>query len=201
MTRGRPKTFNDDAVLEKAMLVFWRKGFDAATLEDIDQATGIPRQSLYRSFKNKRTLFLLSLDYYQDRVASRILSILEQDRPAIENIKAVFDSWQSAIASKNGLGCLMGNTAAQFLPNDEDVRARVLHHQERFVSSFEQALIQGQNEGCINKSIKAKSMARTIIITTTGLLTMSRVTPPPEAARDVLDTLILLIEPDKKQTI
>ena len=80
MARGRPKKFDDKVVLEKAMEVFWRKGFDSTTLSDIDQATQIPRQSLYRAFKNKRTLFLNALDYYQNRVVKNIVETLGNDR-------------------------------------------------------------------------------------------------------------------------
>ena len=194
MARGRPKKFDDKVVLEKAMEVFWRKGFDSTTLNDIDQATQIPRQSLYRAFKNKRILFLNALDYYQNRVVKSVLETLEKDRPAIENLELVFTRWQNAMTQKQGLGCLMGNTAAQFLPDDVDVRNRVLAHQDRLINSLEKALAQGQSEGSVNVHMNPKSMARMIISTVNGLLSISRVGPPQSIAQDVLQTLMSLIQ-------
>ena len=75
MKRGRPKQFDDDEVLARAMQVFWRKGYDATSLDDLVEAMGIPRQSLYRTFTDKHTLFLRALEYYDQNVTSRILAV------------------------------------------------------------------------------------------------------------------------------
>ena len=148
---------------------------------------------MYRAFKNKRTLFLNALDYYQNRVVKNIVETLGNDRPAIENLELVFASWQKAMTQKQGLGCLMGNTAAQFLPDDVDVRNRVLEHQNQLIDSLEKALSQGQSEGSVNVHTNAKSMARMIISTVNGLLSISRMEPPQTIAQDVLQTLMSLI--------
>ena len=97
MKRGRPKQFDDDEVTAIAMQVFWRKGYDATSLDDLVEAMGIPRQSLYRTFTDKHTLFLRALEYYDQNVTSVILGILSAEAPAIENLRNVFEAWKQAV--------------------------------------------------------------------------------------------------------
>src|SRR5512139_3231149 len=65
---GRPRSFDPDEVLEHAMGVFWRKGFDATGVADLEAATGLGRQSLYGAFGDKRALFAQVVDFYFARV-------------------------------------------------------------------------------------------------------------------------------------
>src|SRR5207249_2480008 len=62
--RGRPRTFDPNLALDRALEVFWRKGYEGASLSDLTKATGINRPSLYAAFGNKENLFRLALDRY-----------------------------------------------------------------------------------------------------------------------------------------
>jgi TetR/AcrR family transcriptional regulator, copper-responsive repressor len=64
MRTGRPKNFNREEVLDKAIPVFWKRGFSDATLADLEAATGVNRSGLYTEFKDKEDLFLASLRHY-----------------------------------------------------------------------------------------------------------------------------------------
>ncbi len=194
MPRGRPKQFEDEAVLRRAMEVFWRQGYDATTLEDLVEAMNIPRQSLYRTFSDKRTLFLRALDFYETTVASRVIQALEAEGPAIKNIETVFRGWSKALTDPKSAGCLIGNSFTQFLPDDDDVRQRLLRHQRRMVDSMRKALKRGQLEGDVSSEVDPKLMARTIIAAIFGLLSMSRMAPPSSIARDVLRNLLATVK-------
>src|SRR5882724_6357466 len=74
--RGRPRTFDIDAALDAALHVFWRKGYDGASLADLTGAMGINRPSLYAAFGNKEALFRKALDRYVDRPAAFVLEAL-----------------------------------------------------------------------------------------------------------------------------
>ena len=62
---GRPKNFNREGVLEKALPVFWKHGFADASLHDLERATGVNKSGLYSEFEDKGDLFVQSLRYYQ----------------------------------------------------------------------------------------------------------------------------------------
>src|SRR5438874_8768237 len=66
-TRGRPRTFDVDETLDRALKVFWRKGYDGASLPDLTRAMGINRPSLYAAFGNKQSLFCKALKRYHER--------------------------------------------------------------------------------------------------------------------------------------
>src|SRR5687768_6284787 len=75
--RGRPRNFDPDEVLDRAMRVFWRKGYAATSLSDLTAATGINRASLYATFGNKESLFQRALDRYTQGPFSYFRGALE----------------------------------------------------------------------------------------------------------------------------
>jgi len=191
--RGRPKQFNDDQVLALAMQVFWRKGYDATSLDDLVEAMGIPRQSLYRTFTDKHTLFLRALEYYDQNVTSVILGILSADAPAIDNLRNVFEAWKQAINSPERMGCLMVNTSTQVPPDDAEVIKIVEENRRRGAAVFEKTLRRAQKEGDVDAKINPKVASRTICAAVNGLLGMSRTGASDAFKRDVLASLPALV--------
>ncbi|MFK7914187.1 MAG: TetR/AcrR family transcriptional regulator [Pseudomonadales bacterium] len=193
MKRGRPKQFDDDEVLARAMQVFWRKGYDATSLDDLVEAMGIPRQSLYRTFTDKHTLFVRALQHYDQNVMSVILGVLSAKGPAIDNLRAVFEVWKRSINSPERMGCLMVNTSTQVPPDDSEVIKIIEENRKRGVAIFEKTLRRAQKEGDVDPSINPKVASRTICATVNGLLGMSRTGASDAFKKDVLASLPGLI--------
>lgn len=196
MKRGRPKKFNDNDALERAMRVFWKSGYDATSLDDLLTAMAIPRQSLYRTFNDKRTLFLRALELYGNRASTVITNILQADGLAIDNINALFKLWSESLNSPENNGCMIQNTCSQSVQSDKQAIELVYIHQQRLTGAFEQALRQGQLEGSISLSIDTKAIARTIISSINGLYSLSRVGLQAEFSDDVIRTLKSLVRAD-----
>jgi len=72
----RPREFDIDTALERAMQVFWAKGYESTSLDDLCEATGVGRSSLYSAFNDKRDLYLRALDHYENASAARIAAAL-----------------------------------------------------------------------------------------------------------------------------
>jgi TetR/AcrR family transcriptional repressor of nem operon len=196
MNLGRPKTFDNNAVLEQAMRLFWRHGYDATSLNDLLNVMKIPRQSLYRTFGDKRTLFLRSLELYGKHMSQTVMHSLTADRPGIENINETFQIWSNGLSSSERNGCLLQNTCSQSVFNDTDVAAIVLEYQRRITEAFEAALKRGQLEGDVRPSIDPKAIANTVASSINGLLGLSRIGLPQEVSNDVIQTLKSLIQTD-----
>ena len=189
MARGRPREFDELAALEQAMTVFWQHGYDAVSLDDLEVATGLARQSLYRTFGNKRKLFLRALDFYGEQMIGPVVDALKADGRAIDNIHGVINMWRVGTTSPGGPGCMLVNTCSQFLDTDKDVTALVLMHQGRLASAFQGALKQAQAEGDVDPTINARSMGRTFVCVGGGVMGMSRMGSSPTFTRDVLRTM------------
>ena len=189
MPRGRPKQFNDDEVLARAMYVFWRKGYDATSLDDLIAAMGIPRQSLYRTFTDKHTLFLRALKYYDENVMSVVINLLTAKGPAVDNLRAVFEVWRQSVNSPEQMGCLMVNTSTQVAPDDTEVIKVLEANRKRGAAAFEKTLKRAQKEGDIDPSINPKVASRTICATVNGLLGMSRTGASTAFKSDVLNSI------------
>ena len=189
MTRGRPREFDESTALQQAMTAFWRHGYDAVSIDDLQDATGLARQSLYRTFGDKRTLFVRALDFYGEQMIGPVVDALNSDGRAIDNIHRVFKMWEAGATLPDGPGCMIVNTCSQFLNADEDVTALVLKHQGGIASAFQDALKRAQDEGDVDPAINARGMGRTFACVVGGLMGLSRMGASTAFTRDVLRTL------------
>src|SRR3954470_2591512 len=93
---GRPRSFDEDQVLDQIMFLFWQKGYEATGLVDLEQATGLGRQSLYGAFGDKRAFFLRVVEHYFERVLKpHIVDVLDAPGSARANVERIFEQWQS----------------------------------------------------------------------------------------------------------
>lgn len=194
MNRGRPKSFNDNDVLERAMNVFWKSGYDATSLDDLLVAMAIPRQSLYRTFGDKHTLFLKSLMLYGERIGNTISLIQASEGSAPDKIDALFRVWSEGVKSPAGDGCMMQNTSGQSVMKDKEVIDILMTHQQLMTSALQTLITQGKLEKSIKDSTDAVAVTRTIISAINGLFGLSRISLQDEFSNDVLKTLRSLIE-------
>src|SRR3977135_1973575 len=107
MPNGRPREFDADQALDRALQVFWRKGYEGASLPDLTRAMGINRPSLYAAFGNKEALFRKALDSYHDGPAAFVRGALEEPT-ARAVVEALLRGTVDLLSSpRNPPGCLM----------------------------------------------------------------------------------------------
>jgi TetR/AcrR family transcriptional repressor of nem operon len=137
----RTKEFDPDQVLEKAMQIFWMKGYEATTVQDLVDAMGINRFSIYSTFGNKRQLFLKALDHYCDQVISGAFEILEKYEEGAGAIRKFFMAILEFNRSKHGShGCFVVNSTVELAPHDDTTANRIKEHLDRLESAFSKAL-------------------------------------------------------------
>lgn len=135
---ARPYSFDPQAALNAAMHVFWRVGYDLASLTELQNAMGIQRGSLYQEFESKKNLFLKALELYVVQFVDPGITLLNNtDFTGRERIKRFFDM----IPSDENRGCMLCNSAAGAAGTDRDVRDAVSVQLERLRDAFSKALI------------------------------------------------------------
>ena len=122
---GRPREFDEGTALDGAMRLFWRVGYDAVTMPDLEKATGLARSSLYNAFGGKRDLYLKALGRFHDRLADALFSPLESGTRGLDDLHAFFDRLEGGIGGLLGegpfRGCFIVNSMVEFAGRDADV--------------------------------------------------------------------------------
>ena len=120
---ARPREFEREEVVRKALAVFWRQGYQATSVQDLVGATGLNRGSLYGTFGDKHGLFLEAVEYYRTNVTAQRLARLEEPGPARDRIATFFkEVIEFSVGEGRLLGCLMTNAAIERAPHDRDTR-------------------------------------------------------------------------------
>lgn len=124
---GRPRSFDPEEAALAAVEVFWQKGYDGASLDDLTAALGINRPSLYNAFGDKRGLFLAALEAYGRNFGMKALEVFEAE-PDIR--EAVFGFFATALANATrpdaARGCLVGSATLASLTTTEGVAEAIL---------------------------------------------------------------------------
>jgi AcrR family transcriptional regulator len=124
--RGRPRSFDRDSALDAAVLVFWDKGYDGSSIEDLTHVMGINRPSLYATFGNKRDLFMQAIDRYAATHGNRAFSAFRLEADNRRAIERFFDaSIECALAEGTPRGCLINTVATEAAENDADLRDKL----------------------------------------------------------------------------
>ena len=122
MPPGRPRAFDTEEVLEKALCVFWQKGYEGTSMPDLTKAMGINRPSIYAAFGNKETLFRKALDLYIGRKHARVRQALD-DSTAQNGMSRIFHEMANALVrTDEPKGCLLVQGALTCSEAAEDIR-------------------------------------------------------------------------------
>lgn len=193
MPPGRPKAFETDDALDRALDVFWDKGFEQTSIADLVEATGVGRQSLYDTFGDKRALYLASIERYATRAGERVIAVLDGPPPKIERVREVLRAWANDGRSPACKGCLVGNSLAEFGGRDPELSAMLARHTETMEIAFADALAQAAREGDVRTDIDPRSLARVLINAARGLSLAGKGQLGGDRVTDIAQTLERLI--------
>jgi len=189
---ARPRSFNPDEALDLARDVFWRKGFQGTSLDDITAATRLAKPSLYAAFGDKNALFLKVLDRYHERIianAERVLNDGPSARDAIECWLTGFVPFCSGV--RGSRGCLSINTAADGASEQKEIRKKV----ERFNRKLEELLRNRlrADRTQFSDAFDPDSVAHTIMAIYLGLMVMAKGAPDAARVRATLNQAMKLL--------
>lgn len=188
---ARPRTYDPEAVLDEALKVFWSRGYEQTSIQDLVDATGVQRYGLYESFGDKHALFLSALRRYKEVWVGGILGDLLDEEASVAEVLAFFERLEViAPADVAPAGCFLCNSAAELGGHDEDVDRIVCDYMDLLHASFERALRNARERGELSEAIDPESHARYLAGVVLGVSLHKR-TPAGEAAlRTFVDTAL-----------
>lgn len=172
--RGRPRNFDRDRALEDALHLFWQEGFDAATYDTLEQATGQRRQSLVYAFGDKQALFHAALARYAATRVESVCSLLTSAARAKDGIRRVLDDWQKDARRKKHRGCLMVMTAGELGPKDPVAAEIIEGARKKLVIAFTQALERARDTGEFTADLDPAAASELLVAAGDGALLHAR---------------------------
>ena len=192
---ARPREFDADVALERAMDLLWTKGYEATSLDDLCGVTGLSRSSFYATFGSKRNLLLRSVDRYVERRTPNIAAILAQPLPIREAFGALLGQFIDQIVAGTGRrGCFLGNCAAELPRSDRAALAQVRQGLGRTEATFREALARAKARGELPPKADVDALARFLTAGIQGLRLVGKVNPDRAVLEDIASTMLRCLE-------
>ena len=152
------KQFDHDAVVERAMMLFWRKGYGGTSIHDLEKATRLRRGSLYNAFGDKQGLFVTALKRYETTVGQERIKQLSNPDPykAIEGFLNTLVTQMSEPSRPRG--CLHTNTSLEFPNAPDEVLRNIAERTAGIEGAIYVALRRGQAEGIFDPAADARDV-------------------------------------------
>jgi len=186
---ARTKDFDENEVLAKAIQLFWHKGYNGTSIQDLVDGLGISRSSLYDTYTDKHTLYIKALESYQNSGACKIQEIINNPGPAKETIKQLLKlAIGELLIDQQHKGCFMVNAEVEVAPHDKEVNDLVCKNEQQMEQAFYQVIQKGKDSGEIKNQQDARALARFIFNSVKGM----RVTAKSITDKSVFDDIIKL---------
>lgn len=186
---ARQKEFNQSHVIERAMQLFWEQGYERTSVEDLVRCTGLGRGSLYDTFHDKHSLFLLALNHYQEEGRKNLVMLREAQSPFLEALRhffaALIDETTNDTAHR---GCMMVNTTLEVAPHDPAVAAVTQVAISEAEEAFYHVLIKAQAAGELAWTYDPHQLAHFLLNTMLGIRVLARTNPSRHMLEEIVTT-------------
>ena len=189
------ETFNRDQIIERATAVFHEKGYNATSMQDLVDATGLNRSSIYNSFISKLDLYLECLKAYEtksNRMTSKLLLQADNPKQAIESIFNTFID--IIIGERQEKGCLIGNCKAEMANHESSITNFLNQNQSNTIALFEDLISQGQDQGMFNTNKNAKEYALYLYTAVQGFRMTGILLNERNELKAIADTILQTLE-------
>jgi TetR/AcrR family transcriptional regulator, transcriptional repressor for nem operon len=184
-TMAGVKQFDRNQVLDRAMALFWRRGYEATSIQDLVEATGINRGSIYATFGDKKGLFLAVLDHYGEKVGKPLMAELADPDPR-RAIERMLDSIIRRTSDPRfPRGCLNTNTSVECPASGDEIARKITEGFGQQESAIYGVLRRAQAEGSLAATLDPRALARFFMGVAHGLNVVSKAVADPGVLKDV----------------
>ena len=190
----RPKEFNPDDAIEKAMHVFWHKGYEATSMEDLLSAMDLNRGSLYDTFGDKRQLFLKVMDRYCTTFANSKFSLLDQPGPALPTLRQFINGMiEGGLADPQRRGCLIANTVMELSPHEKEIAGMVSQALKMVEDTFFNVLARAKQQGELKNDKDPRALARFLTTMMQGTIVMIKAGASADVVKQTVETALSIL--------
>jgi TetR/AcrR family transcriptional regulator, transcriptional repressor for nem operon len=191
----RPKEFNPDDAIEKAMQVFWHKGYEATSMEDLLSAMNLNRGSLYDTFGDKRQLFLKVVDRYCTTFVDSKFSLLDQPGPALPTLRRFIQGMiEGALADPQRRGCLIANSVMELSPHEKEIAGTLRKALKMAEDTFFKVLARAQQQGELQKGQDPRTLAQFLVTMMQGAIVMIKAGAPADVVKQSAEIALSIMD-------
>jgi len=192
---ARSKDFDESEVLAKAVRLFWLKGYNGTSMQDLVDALGISRSSLYDTYVDKHTLYLKALEFYQSTGGNQLCDIVANTESAKAAVKELLHLITgSLLKDKQHKGCFMVNAEVEVAPHDAKVKEIVCKNDKQVEEAFHRAIKKGQESGEISNKQDAKALTHFFLNTIKGIRVSAKSTTDKAFFNDIIKTSLSVLD-------
>jgi TetR/AcrR family transcriptional repressor of nem operon len=192
---ARTKDFDESEVLAKAIKLFWQKGYNGTSMQDLVDGLGISRSSIYDTFGDKHQLYLKSLCAYrqtQTAIRDRILNAPVEAKVAIRQLMDL--TIDQMIRDKQHKGCFLVNSAVETAPHDKETSAIVCQNDQQVENAFYEVIKRGQTNGEIVSKQDPRALARFVFNNIVGIQVTGKSVTDKAAFDDIISLTLSVLD-------
>lgn len=191
---GRPKIFNEEEIIDKAIEVFWKNGYEASSTEVLLEAMGIGKSSFYLAFKGgKRELFEKAIERRSAQSLIRIQKNMEKSKNKIQFLKSLFLEILDPQSERYLNGCLLGNSIAELSNRDPLLKEKAASLLLKLEKLFLQTLKEAQKTGDLGPGENPELLAKYLLTVWNGLNISVRVYPEPSLLKPLIEKQLKIL--------
>ena len=188
---ARKKNFVEADVLEKALGLFWERGYNATSVQDLVEHLGINRASIYDTWGDKHGLYLETLKHYRQHTSNYLLGKLRSEQSAKEIVKDfLYDVVNDSVHDDMRKGCFMANSATEMANCDSTVYRMFTDNRIKMEGVLNELIKEGQERGEFATKFDSQAYARFIFNTASGLRTPAKGTIAEKELNEVVDVAL-----------
>jgi len=191
---ARHKEYVREEVLEAATQLFWEKGYEGTSVNELVEATGLHRRSMYEEFGDKDGLFLACIDYYVHELTKDVGVLLKRKPLGFQNIEKLFYNRVDYVVSRKFKGCLLVKSAVEKELLNEDTQKKIQFFLTLTEKAFYECLQAAQEQREIHKDKNCKLLAKYLMCFLEGLMVMGQTTSSKQGLMGVVETVLSTVK-------
>jgi TetR/AcrR family transcriptional regulator, transcriptional repressor for nem operon len=198
---ARTREFDEENIIKIATDLFWNKGYNAVSTQDLIDAFGISRSSMYGAYKDKRSLFILALQHYRKTASQSMIDILANDKSFPDTISLLLNQIiKETITDNQSKGCFIVNTAIELAPHDEEILEIIQSNRKNIINGLTKAIQKGIDNKELTKNNNPKALANYFYNLINGLRVDAKVTKDKLNYQDTIKLALTVLEMEKKKS-
>jgi TetR/AcrR family transcriptional repressor of nem operon len=192
---ARPRTFDEAEALDAAIGCFWRRGYSATSMRDLEEEMGIGSASLYNVFCDKRTLFLRALDRYLDGTMRERIARLERTLPPKQAVNVfIGEIVERSLNDPERRGCMLVNAAAEIAPHDAEFGREIAARLKELQGFFRRMIAKARADGSVPAERDPSEIARLMLGIVLGIRVLARAKPDRALLKGIARSALALLD-------